>query len=71
MYAIGAWKKYIIKGEIINAIIEPTETYFVVYVIIAQTTAIIAPTIQFRARIVPTPEATDFPPWKFKKQDLL
>ena len=31
---------------------------------ILQTAAIDKPTIQFNARIVPTPEATDFPPWQ-------
>ena len=70
MYAIGALKKYIINGDKIKAIIEPTETYFVEYVIIAQTIAIIAPTCQFKARIVPTPEATDLPPLKLRKQDI-
>ena len=71
MYAIGALNKYIKNGDISNAMIEPTETYFVVYVIIAQTRAITAPTIQSRASIVPTPDATDFPPLNPRKQDLL
>ena len=31
----------------------------------------INPTCQFNARIVPTPDATDFPPVKFKNIDLL
>ena len=39
MYAIGALNKYIKIGDIIKAIIEPTETYLVEYVIIAQITA--------------------------------
>ena len=54
-----------------SAIIDPTETYFVKYVIVPQTTASISPTCQFNARIVPIPDATDFPPLKFKKIDLL
>ena len=71
MYAIGAPAKYIMKGDNKSAIIEPTETYFVVYVITAHIAAIISPTAQFRANIVPTPDATDFPPLNCKKMDLL
>lgn len=71
IYAIGACKKYIIKGESDNAIIDPTETYLVEYVIIPHTMAIINPAIQLRARIVPTPDATDFPPLNCKNIDLL
>ena len=71
MYATGEPKKYIINGDIASAIIEPTETYFVVYVIVPQISAIIKPAIQLSARIVPTPDATDFPPLNPKNTDLL
>lgn len=71
IYAAGECKKYIITGEIERAIIEPAETYFEKYVIVPQIAAIIKPATQLRARIVPTPDATDLPPLKFKKQDLL
>ena len=50
---------------------EPKETYFETYVITAQTAAIIKPTCQLSARIVPTPDATDLPPVNFKNIDLL
>ena len=71
MYASGEPRKYIINGERASAIIEPTETYLVVYVIVPQITAIISPATQLRARIVPTPDATDFPPLNPKNIDLL
>ena len=71
MYAIGALKAHIIKGDSARAIIEPTETYLVKNVTTAQIAAIINPTCQFSARIVPTPDATDFPPVNFKNIDLL
>ena len=71
MYAIGALKAHMIKGDSARAIIEPTETYLVKNVTTAQIAAIINPTCQFSARIVPTPDATDFPPVNFKNTDLL
>ncbi len=71
MYAKGALKIHIKSGEIASAIIEPTETYLVKKVITAQIAAIMSPTCQFRARIVPTPDATDFPPVNLRKIDLL
>lgn len=50
---------------------EPKETYLEKYVIIDQARAIISPTCQFSANIVPTPDATDFPPENLRKIDLL
>ena len=62
MYAIGAPKKYIRKGETASAQIEPTETYFVKYVITAHVSAIKMPATGLSAIIVPIPDATDLPP---------
>ena len=71
MYAIGALNAHIINGDKINAIIEPTETYLVKKVTIDHTSAMIKPTCQLSAKIVPTPDATDFPPVNLRKIDLL
>ena len=71
MYAIGCLNKYIKTGESASAIIDPNETYFEIYVIIDHIIAIIIPTGKQSARIVPTPEATDLPPLKFKNTGLL
>ena len=58
------------NGDNASAIIDPSDTYFEIYVIAAQIAAIIKPTCQLRANMVPTPDATDLPPVKFKKIDL-
>ena len=66
------WSNNVIKtGAIEIAITEPKETYLDKYVITPQIAAIIKPTGQQRAKIVPTPVATDFPPVNPKKIDLL
>ena len=62
MYHTGCLNNHINNGEIAKAIIDPKETYFENHVIVAQIAAIEKPTRGFRAIIVPTPEATDFPP---------
>ena len=71
IYATGAWNAHIINGDSARAIIEPNDTYLEKKVITAQIAAITSPTCQFNAKIVPTPDATDFPPVNFKKIDLL
>lgn len=50
---------------------EPKETYLEKYVMVPHITAINNPICQLKARIVPTPDATDFPPENFRKMDLL
>ena len=66
------FSKYIINMGVRDiAIIDPSETYFVKKVTIPQTTAVIIPTGNERASIVPTPVATDFPPVNPKNTDLL
>src|SRR5574344_46928 len=71
MYEIGAFKHHIIIGESPNATIDPNDTYFESHVTTPQTIAIIIPACQSSAINVPTPDATDFPPEKFKNTDLL
>ena len=67
---MGLLKQYIKTGESDNAIIEPSETYFEIYVITPQITAIDKPANIFKAKIVPTPDATDFPPLNCKNTGL-
>ena len=67
---MGFLKKYINIGEIQSAIIEPKETYLLIYVMIPQIKAIDSPTKGFKAKIVPTPEATDFPPLNWRNIGL-
>lgn len=71
MYPKGCLKAHIRKGDRANAIMEPKDTYFDIHVITAQIRATHIPTSGFKASIVPTPDATDFPPVKFKNIDLL
>src|SRR5574344_676384 len=71
MYEIGAFKHHIIIGQSPNATIDPNDTYFESHVTTPQTIAIIIPACQSSAINVPTPDATDFPPEKFKNTDLL
>ena len=71
MYPIGCLNPHIRKGVRAKAIMEPSETYFENQVIVAQITAVMSPTGNDRARIVPTPDATDLPPVNPKNMDLL
>ena len=61
----------IMTGVVHIAMIELSETNFVAFVITIQTSPKTTPAFQFKAKIVPNPDATDFPPVKPKKIDLL
>lgn len=71
IYPAGCLNAHIKNGVQANAIMEPNDTYFDVQVIVPQIAAVISPTGRDKASIVPTPEATDFPPVKPKNTDLL